>query len=109
MLPVTDAVVLSKNVDAALIVLAAGQTKQADLQRAAEKLTQVQAPVSGLVLNQVTRQNAYANGYGYGYGYGHEEQQTGNRAGGVRHANGRKVGIPPTTPDDAPRWQPKVH
>jgi len=68
-LPVTDAVVLAKDADATLLVVAAGQTSQGDLQRAAEKLAQVNAQIVGLVLNEATRQGgAYAYGYGY-YGY----------------------------------------
>ena len=67
-LPVTDAVVLAKDADATLLVVAAGQTSRGDLQRAAEKLAQVNARVVGLVLNETSRQ---AGGYGYGYGYGY--------------------------------------
>ena len=66
-LPVTDAVVLSKDADATLLVVAVGQTKRGDLQRAAEKLAQVNARVTGIVLNEATRQGG---GYGYRYGYG---------------------------------------
>jgi capsular exopolysaccharide synthesis family protein len=66
-LPVTDAAVLSNYVDGTLLVIAAGQTRRVELQRAAEKLAQVNAPVVGMVLNEVTRQSGY--GYGYGYGY----------------------------------------
>ena len=53
-LPVTDAVVLSKDADATLLVVAAGQTSRGDLQRAAEKLGQVEARVTGIVLNETT-------------------------------------------------------
>jgi polysaccharide biosynthesis transport protein len=67
-LPVTDAVVLAKDADATLLIVAAGQTSQSDLQRAAEKLAQVNACVVGLVLNETSRQ---AGGYGYGYQYGY--------------------------------------
>lgn len=67
-LPVTDSVVLAKDADATLLIVAAGQTSRGDLQRAAEKLAQVNARVVGLVLNETTRQGGY--GYGYGYGYG---------------------------------------
>ena len=70
-LPVTDAVILSKEADATLLVVAAGQTRSGDLQRAAEKLAQVNATVVGTVLNEVTRQNGYGHGYGNGYGYGY--------------------------------------
>jgi len=69
MLPVTDATVLSKEADATLLVVAAGHTRRGDLHRAAEKLAQANATVVGSVLNEVTKQSAYAYGYGYGYGY----------------------------------------
>ena len=71
-LPVTDATVLSKYADGALLVVAAGRTRRTELQRTAEKLAQVDAQVVGVVFNQVTRQTAYGGGYGYGYGYGYE-------------------------------------
>jgi polysaccharide biosynthesis transport protein len=66
-LPVTDSVLLAKDADATLLIVAAGQTSRGDLQRAAEKLAQVNAQVVGLVLNETTRQGG---SYGYGYGYG---------------------------------------
>ena len=75
-LPVTDASLLSKDADGVLLVVASGQTKRVQLCRAAEKLAQVNAPVVGTVLNEVTRQSGYGygpgagNGHGYGYGYG---------------------------------------
>jgi capsular exopolysaccharide synthesis family protein len=68
-LPVTDAMVLSKYADGTLLVVAAGQTKGAELQRAAERFSQAKAAVVGIVLNEVTRANAFGSGYGYGYGY----------------------------------------
>jgi capsular exopolysaccharide synthesis family protein len=69
-LPVTDAMVLSKYADGTLLVVAAGQTKRAELERASERFIQAQSPVVGIVLNEVTKQNGYGSGYGYGYGYG---------------------------------------
>jgi capsular exopolysaccharide synthesis family protein len=69
-LPVTDAVVLAKDADATVLVVAAGQTRRGDLQRAAEKLAQVNARVVGLVLNETTRQSGSYYGYGYRSGYG---------------------------------------
>jgi capsular exopolysaccharide synthesis family protein len=65
-LPVTDAVVLAKDADATLLIVAAGQTSRGNLQRAAEKLAQVNARVVGLVLNETTGQGM---GYAYRYGY----------------------------------------
>jgi capsular exopolysaccharide synthesis family protein len=69
-LPVTDAMVLSKYADGTLLVVAAGQTKRAELQRAAERFNQANSDVVGIVLNEVTKQSGYGSGYGYGYGYG---------------------------------------
>jgi capsular exopolysaccharide synthesis family protein len=67
-LPVTDAMVLSSYADGTLLVLAAGQTKRAELERASEKFSQANAPVVGIVLNQVTKQGGYGSRYGTGYG-----------------------------------------
>ena len=102
-LPVTDAAVLSKYADGALIVIAAGQTKRAELQRATEKLGQVSTSVVGMVLNEVTRQTGYGYGDGYGYGYGGyaplEENRPiaatlalANGAGRIKSANGGRHG-----------------
>ena len=66
-LPVTDAMVLSTYADGTLVVVAAGRTRQAALHRTAERFAQAKAPLVGIVLNQVTKENGY--GYGYGYGY----------------------------------------
>jgi capsular exopolysaccharide synthesis family protein len=69
-LPVTDAVVLSKDVDATLLVVAAFRTKSADLLRAREKLAQVNARIVGVVLNEASKQTAgYYSGYGSRQGY----------------------------------------
>jgi succinoglycan biosynthesis transport protein ExoP len=69
-LPVTDAMVLSKYADGTLLVVAARQTRRAELQRAAERFAQAKAAVVGIVLNEVTKQSGYGSaGYGYGYGY----------------------------------------
>ena len=65
-LPVTDAMVLSTYADGTLVVVAAGQTRHAALHRAAERFAQAKAPLVGIVLNQVTKEN----GYGYGTGTG---------------------------------------
>ena len=54
-LPVADALILSGYADAVLLVVAAGQTRRAELRRAAEKLAQASAPVVGAVLNKATR------------------------------------------------------
>lgn len=65
-LPVTDAVVLAKDADATLLIVAAHQTRSGELRRAAEKLAQVDAKVLGIVLNETSK---HGGAYGYGYGY----------------------------------------
>ncbi len=64
-LPVADAMILSGYVDAVLLVVAAGQTRRAELRRTVEKLARTSAPVVGVVLNKATAQNEY--GYYGGY------------------------------------------
>ena len=53
-LPVTDAAVLSKWVDATVIVVRAGETTRRELHRAVDILRQVDAKLVGLVLNGVS-------------------------------------------------------
>jgi capsular exopolysaccharide synthesis family protein len=86
LLPVTDAVVLSKHADATLMVVAAGQTRRADLRRAAEKLDQVGVPVLGTVLNEVTKQTGYGYGYGYSLSY---KPYLAKAPNGTSHSNGQ--------------------
>lgn len=70
LLPVADAVVLARQVDATVLVASAGSTTKRGLRRALELLDQVDAPLVGIVLNGLEAQAAYAYGYGYGYSYG---------------------------------------
>jgi len=67
-LPVTDALVVSRFVDATLLVVDARSTSRKAVRRALQLLGQVNAPVLGLVLNGMPE----GGDYGYGYGYGHE-------------------------------------
>jgi Mrp family chromosome partitioning ATPase len=52
-LSVTDAVVLSPRADAIVLVIRSGQTTKQALRRARDLLTQVNAKVSGVLLNAV--------------------------------------------------------
>jgi polysaccharide biosynthesis transport protein len=72
-LPVTDALVVSRCADALLLVTKAGRTSRHGVRRAVELLQQVGAPIRGVVLNGVSERESYGYGYGgrYGYGYGH--------------------------------------
>jgi capsular exopolysaccharide synthesis family protein len=64
-----DAFAFLPQVDAVLLVAAAGQTR-ADQIDAAEKLIQGNAAFLGVVLNKVADGSDDPYGYGYGYGYG---------------------------------------
>lgn len=71
-LPVSDSLVLSRNVDATILVVNGASSKTPELRAAVDLLNGVDAPLVGTVLNQVQRgQGGY--GYGYGYGYGADE------------------------------------
>ena len=78
-LPVTDARVLSHRIDATLVVVSAGSTKQAQLRRAVELLGQVEAPLLGIVINGVSDASAYGYGYGgsYRYAYAADDRKRG--------------------------------
>jgi capsular exopolysaccharide synthesis family protein len=66
LLPVTDAVILAREADATLLVVAAGETKRDQLQEAAEMLAQVTATRVGVILNEVE----VGSRYGYRDSYG---------------------------------------
>jgi non-specific protein-tyrosine kinase len=64
-LPVADAVVMSKLVDAVIVLATVGQTNRRALRRAIELLRGVEAPLVGTILNRVADEGTY--GYGDGY------------------------------------------
>lgn len=68
-LPVSDAVNLSRACDGVLIVARSGVTQFEDAQRTQAELKS--ANILGVVLNAVTNAPS-AGSYGYGYGYGHD-------------------------------------
>lgn len=82
-LPVSDALVLAKQVDGTLLVANGARTSAPELSRAVELLRQVDAKLVGTVLNQVSRSgNGYGYGYGgYGYGYGQDTSGAGSGSG----------------------------
>jgi capsular exopolysaccharide synthesis family protein len=77
-LPVTDALVVSRLVDATLVVVDSRSTTRKAVRRALQLLQQVNAPVIGLVLNGLTEGSGY--GYAYGYGYGHSYDERSRKA-----------------------------
>ena len=69
-LAASDWTQLVPDVEAVLVVARAGKTGAAAAARTAEILTTLQAPVVGIVLNQVPRSLIRGERYGFGIGYG---------------------------------------
>ncbi|MBX3284359.1 MAG: polysaccharide biosynthesis tyrosine autokinase [Actinobacteria bacterium] len=67
-LPVTDALVISRNVDATLFVTMANKTSRRAAKRAAEMLRQVGAPLLATVITGAADRDTYVSLYEY-YGY----------------------------------------
>lgn len=100
-LPVTDALIVSRYVDATLVVARAKRSTRRQVARAQELLAQVGAPVVGTVLNGVV-QNA-VEGYGYG-SYSRPEP----RARQGKQGSARPQAEPGTGPTDAAAADPEV-
>lgn len=66
-LPVTDAQVVSRLVDATVVVADSRSTSRKAVSRTIQMLAQVNAPLAGVVLNGMPTEGS---GYGYSYGYG---------------------------------------
>ncbi len=71
LLPVTDAAVLSRICDGAVLVVRYGKTRREQLERTAQALHTVDARILGTVMNMAPTKgpDAYAYGYGYSYAY----------------------------------------
>ncbi|MBP2411587.1 capsular exopolysaccharide synthesis family protein [Arthrobacter stackebrandtii] len=82
LLPVTDAAILARSTDGALVVAGAGKTSIDELVKAVASLEKVSAPLLGAVLNRVPTTGSQAAGYGYygkGYYY-HQDAAKGKKA-----------------------------
>lgn len=70
LLPVTDAAILGRGCDGAILIVRQAKTTREQITRAMEALSSVGARVLGTVLNMAPTGGAH--GYGYGYGYASE-------------------------------------
>ncbi len=70
LLPVTDAAILTKMTDGALLVARVGKTRRDALASGAESLRRAGGRVLGVVLNRVPARKKGSSYGGYGYGYG---------------------------------------
>jgi tyrosine-protein kinase len=77
LLLVADAIPLLRSVSGVLAVTFLGDTRRDALHFLRRQLSQVEAPVLGLVANRVLPQDV-AGGYGYGYGYGYRRSAGGS-------------------------------
>jgi len=73
LLAVSDTQAVAVFVDAVVLVTRAGMTRRRALIRARDILLRINAPIAGVVVNDVDvrLENFYTNRYGYGYGYGY--------------------------------------
>jgi len=67
---VTDATMVSKEIDSIIIVVKVGQTDKKAFDHTIQSLQNVNAPIGGVVLNAVTHKNSYGSYYYY-YQYYH--------------------------------------
>jgi receptor protein-tyrosine kinase len=74
LLPVSDAAIMARDVDGAILVVRHGKTTKDQLEQARLRLAQVDANLFGVAVNMTPRRGKGAYGYGYGYGYGYEQQ-----------------------------------
>ncbi|MEO5852288.1 MAG: polysaccharide biosynthesis tyrosine autokinase [Nocardioides sp.] len=90
LLPVTDAAVLAREADGALLVVRHGKTTRDQLMHSLERLEAVDARCLGVVVNRApTSRSSGGYGYGYGYGYGAEPQATATRSSTIKSTGSR--------------------
>lgn len=81
LLPVSDAAIMARDVDGAILVVRHGKTTKDQLRQARQRLSQVGANLFGVAINMAPRRSRGSYGYyGYTYGYDYEPQHTPKRA-----------------------------
>lgn len=93
LLPVTDAAVVSKLVDGAVVIVGAGVIHREHLARALEILDTVGARTLGLVMNRLPLKKDGRGYYGYGYGYYSDDESAASGKRGPRARKERKVAV----------------
>ena len=69
LLPVSDAAIMARDVDGAILVVRHGKTSKEQLRQARLRLDHVDANLFGVAVNMAPRRGKGAYGYSYGYGY----------------------------------------
>jgi len=75
---VTDAAVLSRRSDGVIVVVQAGKTMRDDLARSVKQLRDVNAPLIGVILNDLDLSDRQYGYYYYTYGYGEDANPKSN-------------------------------
>jgi Mrp family chromosome partitioning ATPase len=75
-LPVADALALSRVVHGVLVVAQANRVSKKDIGETLSRLERVGAPVFGIVLNRASNAAGGGGTYGYGYNYSPVEEPT---------------------------------
>lgn len=76
LLSVSDAAIIARDVDGAILVVRHGKTTKEQLRQAAARLTQVDANLFGVTVNMTPRRGGNDYGYGYPYGYAPEKHKS---------------------------------
>ena len=71
--PVSDALLLTPQVDALLFVVKAGRTAIPQARRSIQKLQRIGAPLNGVILNKIDENSPYYEYEYYGHGYGNAD------------------------------------
>jgi capsular exopolysaccharide synthesis family protein len=103
LLPVTDAAVLARQADGAVLVVRHGKTRREQVTRALEALQGVDARLLGTVLNWAPIKGPDADNYGYGPGYYSTRPGRGNTTGTGTAVASRGTSTPTVVPRTASR------
>ena len=76
MVAVTDATIVSREIDAMILVVHSGKTDKHSYQRTVATLRGINAPLVGVVLNSVTSKNSYGSYYYYYQNYSYSQTNT---------------------------------
>jgi capsular exopolysaccharide synthesis family protein len=103
LLPVTDAAVLARHADGAVLVVRHGKTRREQVTRALEALQGVDARLLGTVLNWAPIKGPDADNYGYGPGYYSTRPGRGKVTGAGTAVASRGASTPTVVPKSASR------
>ncbi|HET6165354.1 MAG TPA: polysaccharide biosynthesis tyrosine autokinase [Marmoricola sp.] len=75
LLPVSDAAIIARDVDGAILVVRHGKTTKDQLEQARLRLSQIDANLFGVAVNMTPKRTSGGYGYQYAYGYSYEPKR----------------------------------